>query len=319
MKDVSNDSENLALVEESEGVSRRKFLGTLGATAAGAVTIGALAPVADKAASVSAQGRGSANSFYHQRAQAAYKYRTDCAHDNLGHIPPQFARSNNGDETLYPNRIGNFSKGLPHQANGEVVPAAYDAMLNAIRTGDPAAFEQIPMGGTVKLTSPQAGYAFDLEGPDAFSMVQPPAPAFASRENAAEISENYWMALLRDVPFTDYSSNPIAAAAAADLTLYGTDFKGPKDAAGNVTPNLLFRGPTPGDKAGPLLSQFWYRPCHFGANEINQKIRTVLPAGGGGQNYLTDFASWLSSQNGIAPPSGPIYDPTLRYMRNGRD
>src|SRR5687767_8038646 len=125
-------------------------------------------------------------------------------------------------------------------------------MLSALASGSQTAFEQIPMGGTTKLTSPQAGYAFDLEGPDAFSMVQPPAPAFASREIAAEISENYWMALLRDLPFTDYSSNPIAAAAAADLNLYGADFKGPKNGSGQVTPELLFRGLTPGDKAGPL-------------------------------------------------------------------
>ena len=67
-------------------------------------------------------------------------------------------------------------------------------------------------------------------------MIQAPPPAFASRENAAEIAENYWMALLRDVPFTDYPSNPIAAAAAADLNLFGADFKGAKNDQGQVTP-----------------------------------------------------------------------------------
>lgn len=314
MKEVSADTENVAHTDESEGVSRRKFIGSLGATAAGAVALGAISPAVDRSASVVAQ-RGGGNSFYHQRAQAAYKFRVDCAQGNFGPLPPHFTRSNNGDEDLYPNRIGNYSKALPHQANGEVVPSAYDAMLTALRTANPNAFEQIPMGGTVKLTSPQAGYAFDLEGADAFSMVQPPAPAFASREVAAEISENYWMALLRDVPFTEYGSNPIAAAAAADLTLYGADFKGPKDGGGNVTPNLLFRGITPGDKAGPLMSQFWYHPCHFGANEINQRITTAAP----GINYMTDFASWLSIQNGVAPASGLTFDPILRYMRNGRD
>ena len=319
MKELSNDSRGSAPAEESKVVSRRKFIGNLGATAAGAVAIGAIAPAADGSATASAQSAGSGNSFYHLRAQAAYKFRTDCAKDNFQPIPRGFERPNNGDEELYPNRIGNYSKGLPHQANGEVVPAAYGAMLDALRTGNPAAFEQIPLGGTTKLTSPQSGYAFDLEGADAFSMVQPPAPRFASREIAAEISENYWMAALRDVPFTAYDSHPIAATAAADLSLYGADFKGPKNGSGQVTPNLLFRGLTPGDKAGPLLSQFWYHPCHFGANEINQKIRTVRGLSDGGQDYMTTFASWLAIQNGAAPPSGPIYDPILRYMRNGRD
>ena len=313
MKEVSSDPTGLIPSEKSDGVSRRRFIGTLGATAAGAVALGAAVPESVNAATPPVQPPG--NSFYQQRAQAAYQYRVNCANDNRGVVNGRFSRPNNGDEDLYSNRIGSYSKALPHQANGEVVPAAYDALLNAIRTGDPAEFEQIPMGGTIKLTSPQSGFAFDLEGSDAFSMTQPPAPAFASREIAAEISENYWMALLRDVPFTDYPSNPIAAAAAADLTLYGVDFKGAKDSNGNVTPNLLFRGRTAGDKAGPLMSQFWYHPCHFGANEINQKIRTVMS----GIDYMTDFPTWLARQNGVAPPSGPLYDPVLRYMRNGRD
>lgn len=319
MKEAATESKVPHPAEDSDLVSRRKFIGSIGATAAGAVAVGALAPALDNSSSVAAQRTGAGNSFYHQRTQAAYKFRTDCAKDNFGPVGPLFGRPNNGDEELYPNRIGSYSKALPHQPTGEVVPAAYDALLAALRTGNPSAFEQIPMGGSVKLTSPQAGYAFDLEGADAFSVIQPPPPAFASRELAAEISENYWMAFLRDVPFTEYSSNPIATAAAADLTLYGADFKGPKNGGGQVTPELLFRGSTPGDKTGPLMSQFWYHPCNFGANEIKQKIRTVLGIADGGQNYLTDFSSWLSSQNGVPPATGPLYDPVARYMRNARD
>lgn len=315
MNEVSADAENVyAQSDEKDGVSRRRFIGSLGASAAGAIVFATVDPAIDPSATVQAQ-RGVGNSFYHRRAQAAYKFRVDCAQANHRPLPPHFTRAANGDEDLYPNRIGNYSKALPHQANGEVVPSAYNALLTALSTASPAAFEQIPMGGTVRLTSPQAGYAFDLEGADAFSFVQPPAPAFASRELAAEISENYWMALLRDVPFTDYGSSPVAAAAAADLTLYGADFKGPKTAGGTVTPDLLFRGLTPGDKAGPLMSQFWYKPCHFGANEIDQKITTAAP----GIDYMTDFPSWLAIQNGVAPASPQTFDPVLRYMRNGRD
>lgn len=294
-------------------VSRRKFFGDLGKATVGAAAIGAVAPLVDTRASVAAQ-RGS-NAFYHQRAQAAFQYRLSCAKDNFKPIPALFDRPGNGDEELYPTRIGNYSKGLPHQSNGEVVPSAYNALLNALSTGNPALFEQIPLGGVTKLTNPQCGYAFDLEGGDAFAFIQPPPPAFASREVAAEIAENYWMALLRDVPFTEYSANAIAHAAAADLTAFGADFKGPKDQNGRVTPELLFRGLTPGDRNGPLMSQFWYQECNFGANAISQRIRTTVP----GVNYMTDFSSWLAIQNGAAPGTGDVFDPTLRYMRNGRD
>jgi len=312
---MNNNTENTQNGGTDKGVSRRKFFGKLGTAAIGAAAIGGAVPLVDEKSAVLAQRRGGGGSFYSQRALASYQVRVAAATDNFQQVPPLFTRPNNGDEELYQNRIGNFSKGLPHQANGEVVPAAYYTLLDALRTGDPSKFEQIQMGGARKLTNPQCGYAFDAEGADAFTFIQPPAPAFASREIAAEIAENYWMALLRDVPFTDYSTNPVAQAAAADLTLFGADFKGPKNGSGQVTPDLLFRGNTAGDRNGPLMSQFWYQTCNFGANDVNQRIRTTVP----NVNYMTDFATWLAIQNGAAPASGNAFDPTLRYIRNGRD
>jgi hypothetical protein len=306
--------------EQTTSTNRRAFLGKLGKAAIAATAAGAVAPLLDPAAKVAAQKqqRSTVFGFDAQRATTCYQLRVNSAQANLS-LSPNFPRSNNGDEALYGNKIANFSKGLPHQANGEVNLTAYFALLNALTTRNPADFELIPMGGDRKLTNPQSGLAFDMQGADAFSFIQQPAPAFASKEEAAEIAENYWMALLRDVPFTAYGSNPIAAAAAADLTLFGSDFKGPKDNGGNVTTDLLFRGLTPGDKAGPYMSQFWYQPCFFGANEINQKIKTVKTIADGGQNYMTDFNSWLAVQNGVTPAQGDIFDPTFRYMRNGRD
>ena len=256
-------------------VNRREFVSRFGKTALAAAAVGTIVPFIDPKASVLGQ-RGE-NSFYQKRAAACLQFRVNTAQANFQPIPPLFNRPNNGDEEIYPNKIGSYSKGLPHQSNGEVVLSAYDAFLNAINTGTPNNFEQIPMGGDRKLTNPQSGLAFDLEGKDIFSFIQPPPPAFASREEAAEIAENYWMALLRDVPFSEYETNDIANAAAADLNLFGADYKGAKE-NGQVTPRVLFRGLTPGDKAGPYMSQFFYHPCFFGANEVSQKTVTVLGA-----------------------------------------
>lgn len=83
------------------------------------------------------------------------------------------------------------------------------------------------------------------------------------------------MALLRDVPYSQYGVNPIANAAAADLTLYGSDFNGAKT-GGAVTTGTLFRGLTPGDKLGPYLSQYFYQDCNFGANKSNTTYRTYI-------------------------------------------
>lgn len=282
--------------------TRRTFLTQVGVTGAAAI-----------ATTVIGRGEVEAANGSNQRANACAKLRRDAANSGLQATPQNLQHPNNQDENLYPNKIGNYSKGLPHNNDGTVVLSAYNALLQAINSGLPADFDAIPLGGTTGLTNPQSGLAFDLQGPDAHALVQPPAPAFASRAQAAEISENYWMALLRDVPYSQYAANPIANAAAADLTLYGADFNAPKS-GGAVTTATLFRGLTLGDLMGPYLSQFFYQDCNFGANKIEQKITTTVP----GVDYMTDFATWLAVQRGTAQPSN-TFDPVQRYMRNGRD
>ncbi|HEY2964409.1 MAG TPA: vanadium-dependent haloperoxidase [Pyrinomonadaceae bacterium] len=298
------------MTEESPQSNRRAFLRQAGVAGAATVAVGVIGaePLLQTARSQVRAATGS-----NQRANACAKLRRDAANEGLQITPQNLQHPNNQDENLYPNKLASYSKGLPHNGDGTVVLSAYEALLKAVNSGAPADFDAIPLGGDRLLTNPQAGLAFDMEGPDAHALVQSPAPAFASRAQAAEISENYWMALLRDVPFSQYATNPIANAAAADLTLYGNDLNGPK-IGGAVTTGSLFRGRTPGDLQGPFLSQFFYQDCNFGANKLEQKIRTTMP----GLNYMTDFATWLAVQRGASQPAD-IFDPTLRYMRNGRD
>lgn len=162
------------------------------------------------------------------RAVKAYDARVQAAtFQKLLPLPEHF---NNGDEERYSLRIGNFTKSLPHNNLGEVDTQAYNTLLNALRTANPEDFERITMGGAVKLTNPQAGLGLDMEGPDTMHLAQPPAPTFSSAENASEIAENYWMALMRDVNFQDYDTNTLAAAAVADLNRF-SDFRGPRISA----------------------------------------------------------------------------------------
>ena len=295
--------------------SRRTFISKIGVTgaatiAAGVVGIdlGPLLQTERSTAHAAADAPGS-----NQRAIACAKLRRDAAQAGLQATPVNLQHPTNNDEDIYPNKLGSYSKGLPHNADGTVSLSAYAALVQAVNSGRPSDFDAIPLGGNRRLTNPQCGLAFDMEGPDGHALLQPPAPAFASREQAAEISENYWMALLRDVPYTQYPVNPIANAAAADLSLYGDDFRGAKS-SGAVTTATLFRGLTPGDKAGPYLSQFFYQQCNFGANNLDQRIRTTAAD----IDYMTDFNTWLAVQRGFNQPAG-VYDPTPRYMRNGRD
>ncbi len=61
--------------------------------------------------------------------------------------------------------IGNFHKGLPHNAFGEVVPSAYQTLLTALITPTQANFAAITLGGERKLINPQSGLAKEFRSP----------------------------------------------------------------------------------------------------------------------------------------------------------
>jgi len=264
---------------------------------------------------------------------------------------------NNGDENDYGNRnyVGNYSKGLPHfdcndrndivNKIGEVKPIAYRRMLRALASGQPYFFGRIPIGGTRRVVNPQSGLAFDLEGADSHALFVPPAPRLDNQEAAGEMVELYWMALLRDVNFEDFSTNEHVRAAAEELSKL-PDFKGPKEIVNGqlrITQNTIFRGFTRGDRKGPYVSQFLLLgtesdqrpPRHntdpalnpltlgyitYGSIRIDQKQRTVLPG-----DFLKNFEDWLRGEQGINPirpddqACGNDYDNTRRYIRNMRD
>lgn len=165
--------------------------------------------------------------------------------------------------------------------------------------------------------NPQAGLTFDLEGMDSHQSSLEPAPPYASAERAGEAVECYWMALLRDVPFSHFRTNDVVLGACTELSKL-SDFRGPKTSS-RVTPDTLFRGFTPGDIAGPYISQFLLHSFDYGAIPLKQKIKTFLSIGDCGADYLTDVDSWLTAQNGQGPFEISRFDTVPRYIRNGRD
>lgn len=218
----------------------------------------------------------------------------------------------NGDERTLDRAWARFSKGLPHDRHGVADRGAANALQNAVSTGDPHAFEQVPLGGYLKLANPQAAYAFDLIGPDSHQAIIAPPPAFSSAEQASELVELYWKALLRDVPFSAYEEHPLARAACDELSRMSR-FTGPAS-SGAVTPLTLFRGGTPGGLRGPYVSQFLLRDLPWTPIRVPQRMRMAKS----GDDYLTDEESWLRIQNG-AVAGVNAYDETPRYIRTGRD
>ncbi len=260
-----------------------------------------------------------------KRLREAFRKRKQAARFQLKPPFPPNQSLANGDEKKYPNKIGNFTKGLRHDDFGEVVKEDYEALIKALKSGKPEDFDNIPIGGR-KLVNPQAGLAFDLEGDDSHKLYIPPAPELDSAEEAGEIVENYWMALLRDVPFVDYNNHPLAQEAATDLSKL-SDFKGPRE-NGTVTTSTLFRGTTfhiqgndkvPSDLVGPYISQFMWLDTPFGVEFVERRMRTRRA----NLDYMTSFPDWLSVQNGgvatNVPPEPEQFEANRRYIINGRD
>ena len=317
---AENGNSNRKSAARGNGYGRREFLGrAIGVTALSIVGLRTVsgksgeAGVAETAKpGVAETGpEGSLLARALKRREAAYKIRCDAA--IFEKSQPLALHPDNGDEKLFENKIGSYSKGLPHNEVGEVDPNAYRQLLAALESEDPAEFEAIPMIGGLKLADPQAAYCFEMEGADSHRLGMLPAPAFGSAWAAGEMVELYWRALLRDVPFIKYSSDPLAAQAAADLSAM-SDFRGPK-ADGAVTLETLFRGNTPGDLSGPYISQFLLQDIPYGAMTIVQRYRTTLA----GDDHITDYGVWLKIQNGMPPATANKFDPTPRYLRNGRD
>ena len=298
-------------IEPKSPVNRRQFLGGVGATvgvlAAGLPAIGGSVAEAEELAPFPGD----------ERRNQAYKVRQEAAQAEKQR--PVLAGVTNGDEELYPNRIASFSKCLPHDTTtGEVDPAAYQAMIDAIDSGQFAAFDAVPKAGTFRLANPLGGLGFNLEGPDNRAVLAPPPHKLDSAELAAEMAEVYWMALCRDVPFTDWDSDPTVLAACADLQAM-PGYTGPRDAFGNVTPQVVFRADLPGVTTGPIVSQFLMRGFVYDGIFVEEpKMLLPLP----GEDFMTFFPEAMNARNGWPngnPGFSGTFDPVRRYPRSMRD
>jgi hypothetical protein len=303
---------------EKSQVSRRNFVKGA-ATLAAAAAIVPLKPLAG--------GSGStveASTIPYQsnkRTNDSFLYRRRIAQENkidIGVVP------DNGDRARYKDFSALYTKALLHNGLGVPNKTSMESLLDALEDETFAALNNVivgtPGGGpNSRLNGPASSFAFDLEGLDSHAfIIPPPAPTVRSAQTATEEVEHYWASLLRDVPFTEYGSNPLVAEAVADLNsrsfLAGG---GANQWPLPVTPQNLFRGrvaANDGNVKGPYISQFMFQPTFFGAQQLSQRYQTFLPD----QAFMTDVGSYQNVQNGGASGE-PLVDPTFRFIRNGRD
>jgi hypothetical protein len=244
------------------------------------------------------------------RRQAALQLRIDLAMKQSQ--VPLSEHIANGDEQRYQNYIGNFTKGMPHSQLGEVLPGAYETLLNAISTGDNADFERISWGSGRRFVSPQAAFAYELDGADPHRFGMLPPPALESAEMAAEMVELYWQALLRDVPFGEYSSSQLVAEACAEMSSL-SGFTGPRQ-DGAVTPEIFLRGAMPGIIGGPFVSQFLLQPIPCNSGWMEQRYRVPVA----GVDFMESYTEWLQLQTGVPPWRPFSFEPSPKYICTGR-
>ena len=240
---------------------------------------------------------------------------------------------NNNDEVNYPTRLlaGNYSKSLKHDPVGDPDPGSYATLLRALQSENAGDFEEVILASptALKLTNPQGGLAFDVEGPDPQEITMSPAPRFDSEVTAHEAGELYWMAVARDVHFASYGTDPIITAAINSLNGEFAQFGGTVP----VTAQNVFRGIYPGEQVGPYVSQFLLKGntdprkpdglgrdanegyITYGTQVIDQRQLTAAA----GVDYLTSFTPWLDVQNGADTRGQDQFDTTRRFIRNLRD
>lgn len=275
-------------------------------------------------------------------------------------VPPQTPR---GDDTE--RLIGSYTKGLPHTKKNGIIGQVddYQDFVRAINTGrirDIRAIQlgpraprnerfisgiaqannSMPIADVRAWESMAAGNAFDLEGPDAQSLAMPPHPALNSPELIAEMTEIYWMALVRDVPFVAFDDNGKIGKAVSDMN--ETEWvrftrNPPKNLSsaecdrlrGPFNRNTIFRGTLRGDDVGPYLSQFLLVGNRgvdgtenvadgfitYGGQRIDQRVRFAEP----GKDYMTTWASWLDVQNGADVRGRETYGDGYRFIATPRD
>jgi len=296
---------------------RRKFLSGIRVAATTVAAIGAIGiePLLGGKESITQAQRDSSDGLTGEaRAEKAEDIRIVSARQEravpLPHHPT------NGDVARYPDLANTYTKALPHDSFGRVDLNAFASLTHALSTGNHADFEKIIMGGTRTLNGPQGGFAFDLEGTDAYQFgapLVPAAPTLASDLTGVEMLEHYWGALLRDVPFTQYGNSALVALAAHEISGIAA-YQGPRNATGQVTTSLLFRGGFPGETLGPHISQFFLIPTALGAQPISQQQVTYVP----GVDYMTNFSEWLTVQNGNRTGHQNQAESQLQYLHDGR-
>jgi len=241
-----------------------------------------------------------------------YKTRADV---NVQDVSGTFKFPSNNDVNTVPYYTAMYRKSFNKGSDNIVNGTAWRTYLQSVTGNVDAATQIAYAGGTNPGTS--SPYQFSLGDRSHYSKYNiPHPPKFHSNQLATEMVEMYWAALIRDVAFTNWSTDPLVAQACAELTSFGADFKGPKN-AGVVTPATFLSVGNVWQLPGPRLSQFVFMnlfPVSSGglASQVIQKVRYFVPGMVSNKIWALNTTDWNQSpaitlhKTGNAAEAGPV-------------
>ncbi|CAM9233764.1 unnamed protein product, partial [Laminaria digitata] len=204
----------------------------------------------------------------------------------------------------------------------QVKKKAYKKLLKCVRSNDLNDCEDVPSGagkkGGAKLINPLGGGAHQVDGADSDNIFITTPDSLLSERLAAQQIEVYWMALARDIPFSQFASNDLTRLAAENLQ-GNSAFKGlniPRSKHGHIDPVTdLFRTDWPGVTTGPVVSQFLLSDFVIDSIPVEPKAIPLVAK----MDYMTSFDDWLDVQNGESEVKTEFDEDNTRFIRNGRD
>ena len=158
---MSNQPQN-----NDSAVDRRGFIKTASAAVAAGAAAGSVAITNETSAAPTPSPMPGGGS----REQDAFDIRVEAAQLQLDASMGLPVQESNGDDERYEDEAyyASFTKTLPHNEIGEVDPAAYQAMLAAADSGDPADWDAVPLSDVAarRLANPQGALRFSFTGLD---------------------------------------------------------------------------------------------------------------------------------------------------------
>lgn len=234
------------------------------------------------------------------------------------------------DECKYNKYHGSFTKSLNHDSTtGHLVNTLdYKNMRDAIIENDQRKLALVPRapGATMKLTNPLASLATNLIGAQACSYPMPEPPSLSSKTGAAEMVELYAKAYARDVPFVNFSSDPVITHV-IDSTILNkndvkTNLKYSPAGNGSFTSQNVFRGIGKDELYGPYISQLFLLDVPMGAGIFTQKYTTLKSRSNIGVGLRCEWgispSETISIQNGIVSNIPGDFEPNKKFIFDGR-